>query len=228
MLKKFFSTLPPWPLLAILFALFLTCSIVFVAIADEVLDGETLAFDEAILVAINGTSSAFWDSFFSAITHLGGVAGVIIISGIITAVLFFRKKYRDIALLAVSVGGAALLNVVLKLIFERPRPDLWEQLVIETSFSFPSGHAMISSALAFSVIVIAWNTRFRWYAVWLGALFTLAIGFSRLYLGVHYPTDVLAGWLVSGAWVLLVAFGSHLNRSVYRVLPVSDSHTPQP
>ena len=104
-----------------------------------------------------------------------------------------------------GVGGAALLNMVLKLIFERPRPDLWEQLIIETSFSFPSGHAMASSALAFSVIAIAWNTRFRWYAVGVGVLFMLVIGFSRLYLGVHYPTDVLAGWFVSGAWVLLVA-----------------------
>jgi undecaprenyl-diphosphatase len=205
MLKKILNTLPPWPLLTLLFAIFLACSAGFVVIANEVLEGETLGFDEAILMAINGTSSTFWNLFFSAVTHLGGAVGVIVISGVIATVLFVRKKYKEIVLLAVGVGGAALLNILLKLIFERPRPDLWEQLIIETSFSFPSGHAMASSALAFSVIAIAWNTRFRWYTVGAGTVFMLVIGFSRLYLGVHYPTDVLAGWFVSGAWVLLVA-----------------------
>jgi undecaprenyl-diphosphatase len=204
MLKKFLNILPPWPLLALLFAIFLACSIAFIAIADEVLEGETLGFDEAALIAINGTSNGFWDAFFPAVTHLGDAVGIIAIAGSIAIVLFLRKKYKKIAMLVTGVGGAVLLNIVLKLIFERPRPDLWEQLVVETSFSFPSGHAMASSALAFSVIVIAWNTRFRWYAVGLSALFMLVIGFSRLYLGVHYPTDVLAGWFVSGVWVALV------------------------
>lgn len=204
MLKKLLATLPSWSLLALLFALFLACVIGFVAAAEEILEGETLGFDEAILLAINGTSNGFWDAFFPAVTHLGDAFGIIAIAGIVAVVLFLRKKYKKILLLVAGVGGAVLLNLVLKLIFERPRPDLWEQLVVETSFSFPSGHAMASSALAFSIIVIAWNTRFRWYAVGAGALFMLAIGLSRLYLGVHYPTDVLAGWFVSGVWVALV------------------------
>ena len=71
MLKKFFTKFPSVPLLAILFAIFLACSIAFVAIADEVLEGETVGFDVAILMAINGTSNAFWDTFFSSVTHLG-------------------------------------------------------------------------------------------------------------------------------------------------------------
>jgi undecaprenyl-diphosphatase len=215
MVKKIINTLPSWPLFALLFVIFLTCSIFFVAIADEVLEGETLRFDEAILTAINGTSNAFWDTFFSAITHLGGAIGVIVIAGIIASALFLRKKYREIVFLGVGVGGAALLNVVLKLIFERPRPDLWEQLIVETSFSFPSGHAMASSALAFAVIIIAWNTKLRWYAIGAGALFVLVVGFSRLYLGVHYPTDVMAGWFVSAVWVLLVALVAYARSSFW-------------
>lgn len=218
MLKKILNTLSPWSLLALLFAIFLACSIGFVAIADEVLDGETLGFDEAVLMAINGTSNGFWDASFSAVTHLGGAVGIVAIAGSIAVVLFLRKKYNEILMLVTGVGGAVLLNVVLKLIFERPRPDLWEQLVVETSFSFPSGHAMVSSALAFSMVAIAWNTRFRWYAVGAGALFMLIIGFSRLYLGVHYPTDVFAGWLVSGAWVLLVALVVHARSNPWSAL----------
>lgn len=195
--------------LALYFILFSVCTFAFVEIADEVLDREALWIDEAILQTINSYSTVFWDSFFVILTNFGGVWGVVTIAAGLIALLVLRRKYKAAITVGASVAGAALLNAGLKLLFERTRPDLWEQLVIETSFSFPSGHSMASAALGLSIILIFWKTRFRWYAVIFSSLYIVLIGFSRLYLGVHYPTDVLAGWLVSGAWVSVVGFVLH-------------------
>jgi membrane-associated phospholipid phosphatase len=195
--------------LVIYFGLFLACLIGFVEVAEEVHEGEIQRIDEAILQAINGYSSSFWDRFFVIITQFGGVLGIITLAAGLLLLLIRRKHYKKALIVGVSVGGAALLNLALKFIFERSRPDLWEQLIVEHSFSFPSGHAMISAALALSVIFIFWKTRYRWVTLVGGSLFIILIGFSRLYLGVHYPTDILAGWLVSSAWLLVVILIIH-------------------
>jgi len=164
-----------------------------------------MSLDVAILEQVNSFSSPILDTFFVAITQLGSTLAVTAIAAGLTAILWVRHYRRYAALIAISVGGATLLNLLLKAIFERTRPELWERLVIEPSYSFPSGHAMASSALAFSLIVIFWSTKWRWLVVAGSLAYVLVIGFSRLYLGVHYPTDVVAGWLVSAAWVALVA-----------------------
>ena len=93
---------------------------------------------------------------------------------------------------------------MLKAIFIRPRPEEWTRIVEETNYSFPSGHAMSSAALAFALIVVTWRTRWRWPVVVVMALYTMMIGLTRLYLGVHYPTDIIGGWFVSAAWVAIV------------------------
>ena len=191
--------------LSLYFALFIIFVTGFVQIAGEVLEGEHLWLDEKILQTINGFSTPFFDSFFVIVTQLGGVLGIITISVGLLSILGLRHKYKQALIIGSTVAGAALLNLVLKLLFERARPDLWEQLVVETSFSFPSGHAMISAAIALSVIYVCWKTRYRYPALIIGSLFIIIIGLSRLYLGVHYPTDILAGWCVSGAWLVVVA-----------------------
>jgi len=185
--------------------------VAFVELVEEVFEGETLFYDEAILNGINSFSTPLFDSFFVGITQLGGVFGIIILTTILLALLLRRKLYQKALIVGATVAGAGVLNIVLKLIFERARPDLWEQLIVETSFSFPSGHAMITAALGLSLIFICWNTRFRWLAVALGSSFIIVIGFSRLYLGVHYPTDILAGWVVSGAWLSTVVTIVNVN-----------------
>lgn len=190
--------------LAVYFLIFLACLIGFGQIADEVHEGETLGIDDAILQTINGFSTSVWDTFFVIVTQLGGVIGIITLTLGLLAVLILRHKRRAAFVLALTVGGAALLNLILKLIFERSRPDLWEQLIVETSYSFPSGHAMLSAALGLVVIYIFWATRYRWPVAVAASLYVIVIGLSRLYLGVHYPTDIVAGWLVSGAWLVAV------------------------
>jgi membrane-associated phospholipid phosphatase len=201
--------------LALLFIFFVCCVVGFGLIADEVHEGDTLPYDQFVLQSINATSTPFWDVFYTTVTQLGGIVGVVIIAAVLSVLLLVKKKYKKFIIVVASVGGAALLNVILKLLFERVRPDLWEQLVVETSYSFPSGHAMASSALALAIIAICWRTRWRWAALIGGATFILMIGYSRLYLSVHYPTDIIAGWLVSTIWVLLVVgvlYGNRVTR----------------
>lgn len=188
--------------LTIFFLLFLGATIGFVALADEVHEGETLAVDQTILRTINEHSSPALDQFFLVVTNFGGTIAVVIITVLALAVLLAQKHYKHATIVAAAVGGAALINVLLKLIFERARPDLWEQFIVETSYSFPSGHAMISSVLAFAAIAVFWKTKWRLVVIIAAIVFTILIGFSRLYLGVHYPTDVIAGWFVSAAWAL--------------------------
>lgn len=191
--------------LLVAYVFFSVCSLGFIRLAWEVREQETLKFDEQILMMINGWSNVFLDSFLPIATDIGGAAGVILLSVVVLALFVYKNEYRRALLIVVSVAGATALNVACKALFERQRPDLWVQLVHESGYSFPSGHAMASAALGLALVVALWNSRWRWWSAGFAAGYILFVGFSRLYLGVHYPSDIVAGWLVSGAWVLAVA-----------------------
>jgi membrane-associated phospholipid phosphatase len=186
------------------FALFAVPIIIFAELADEILDGEKLPFDAAILLWLNSIATPFLDSFFIVVTNLGAALGIVILTLLGAGILYRRRYRRQAALLTFGVAGSAVINLGLKFLFERSRPDLWAHLVAEDSYSFPSGHAMGSGSLAFSLMAIFWPTKWRWHVVVIGSIYILLIGASRLYLGVHYPSDVLAGWCVSLVWVLIV------------------------
>lgn len=188
-----------------IFALFTICVMGFVKLAWEVREKETNVVDDAILNAIHTISNPFLDSFIPVATDLGGLMVIFALTLILLVIFAYKKEYLRAIFFGLSMAGAALLNVVLKSVFERARPDLWDKLVHESSYSFPSGHSMMTAALGLALIVALWNSRWRWWAVGFTAVYVPFIGFTRLYLGVHYPTDVLAGWLVSGAWVMAVA-----------------------
>lgn len=193
--------------LATTFILVVVPLIVFFELAEDIREEEPIGFDSAIQQWAHGLSSPALDTAFTVITQFGGVAAIIIGAAALIIYLLYIGYRRMATIVLFGVGGATLLNTILKLIFERTRPDLWEHLVAEHTYSFPSGHAMASSAIAFSVMAILWTTKWRWYAVGFGALYILLIGFSRIYLGVHYPSDVLAGWCISAVWVVTI---SHL------------------
>ncbi len=191
--------------LAVAYLLCSLCSIGFIKLAWEVRERETLAFDEAVLTTINRFSTPFFDIFMPIATDIGGVIGVTALTVLFVALFIYKNEYRRALMVVVSVVGAVALNIVLKSIIARSRPDLWEQLIHETGYSFPSGHAMASAALGLGLAVALWNSRWRWWSFGFATAYILFVGFSRMYLGVHYPTDILAGWCVSGFWVLAVA-----------------------
>lgn len=203
-----------WHRIAISFFLATLPVFVFVELAEEVGQRETLAFDENVLLAINGWQNHVLDDVSVIVTQFGGVMGVSALVTLFVALLWLRGHRAKAVFLMVSVGGAGLLNVMLKALFQRDRPELWQRLVTENSFSFPSGHAMASSALALSLVVIFWRTRYRWLVVVSAFIYMLLIGFTRLYLGVHYPTDVVAGWIVSGIWIVAVTLAIYYRRII--------------
>lgn len=186
------------------FVLFGLMSFGFLWLAHEVRGNDTLIFDEWVLWHIHAMSRPGLDTFVRAFTELGGVLFVPAIT--LFVVWYFVKQYSlsHGLLILFGVGGSSLLNLVLKSYFSRARPELWDRIVVEHSFSFPSGHAMASAALTASVVAALWYTRHRNRAISLGIVYITGIAFTRMYLGVHYPTDILAGWAVSIAWVCVV------------------------
>lgn len=176
----------------------------FLQLADEVYDKKPILLDTQIIMALHRAASSPLTSFMKFITHGGDVIFILIFTILLVGFLFMQKRRSDASAVLASVGGAAFINVVLKIFFQRTRPSLFVAFVNEKSFSFPSGHAMGSSALAFSLVIMSWRTKYRWLAVSLAVAYVLLIGISRVYLGVHYPSDIIAGWCVSAIWVVLV------------------------
>ena len=160
--------------------------------------------DEAILLSIHQLSGKLIDPAMLGFTELGNEVGIILTLGILMAIWWFGGFYAKAFTLLISVCGAAAVNMVLKEWVMRARPTLWTPSIMEHSYSCPSAHAMLTMALAASVVSLLWNTRWRRLSLLVGILYVFLVSLSRLYLGVHYPSDVLAGWLLGLAWALIV------------------------
>ncbi|WP_293912147.1 phosphatase PAP2 family protein [Deinococcus sp.] len=170
-------------------------------IGEDVLERPRFAFETPLLQSIHHLATPALDHLAVGLSTIGGFAVIAPLSALILAALWWT--FRRLALFwGLSVAGAAALNLMMKLAFHRPRPELWPRLVQESGAGFPSGHSMYSMAFVLALTLLLWRTPWRWPALVLGLIFTLGVGLSRLYLGVHYPTDVLAGWLSGLAWVL--------------------------
>ena len=189
------------PLLLGLFVGLVLPWFIFVRLAREVWEGEGLPGDRGILEFLHAHASPAQDAVALALARLGGPVGGSVLAGGIALGLWLAGQRRAFGFFSLAVVGAELLNLAAKYLLARTRPDLWASLTPLTSYSFPSGHSMAAAALATALIVMLWRTRRRWPAVLLGGLWALLMGWSRLYLGVHYPSDVLAGWVGSVGWV---------------------------
>ncbi|WP_334178094.1 phosphatase PAP2 family protein [Pseudoxanthomonas sp.] len=174
---------------------------VFVELADEVHELEAFYFDDALLWRAHAMAGPALDRFFVFISAIGYQWGVVPVDIALTAGLLIVRRWREATFAGVSFAGSALLNMATKQFFQRDRPTLWESIAPEHTFSFPSGHAMGSATLAMVVVLLCWPTRWRWLAAILAIAFTLLVGVSRIYLGVHYPSDILGGWAAGIAWV---------------------------
>lgn len=184
----------------------------FAEISDEVGDGETLRFDHAILTALRDESGEpigprALQVALADVTSLGSIS-VLTLAVLVTAgfLSLARRRHSAIYVLAASAGGA-LLSTALKSLFDRPRPDVVMHLVNVSSASFPSGHALGATAVYLTLAVLLARElprrRLRAFTGAVAALIVVIIGASRIYLGVHWPTDVLAGWCMGAAWAML-------------------------
>lgn len=186
------------------------CVAVFAALADEVMEGDTLAMDNAVLLWMNRHATPWLTGLALDITALG--AGTVVWLLVIVASVFLwvsRHRY-SVLLLWVSIVGSGLINATMKMFFERPRPQLFPWRVPYAGLSsFPSGHSMTSmvcyATLAYLITRLVDSRFLRRFTVCLAAVIVVLIGLSRLYLGVHYPTDVLAGFIMGIAWASFCA-----------------------
>ena len=189
-----------WRRLLLLFAGLLLPLWGFGALAEELHEGEVFAFDAPLLLFARELASHGFDRFFVAISALGYEWGVVPVDLVLIAWLGLKRWKREGLFAGLALGGSALLNLATKQWFARERPSLWASIAPETTYSFPSGHAMGSMTLASVAVMLAWHTRWRVPVSLAGMAFVLLVGMSRVYLGVHYPSDILAGWCAAGAW----------------------------
>lgn len=185
----------------------------FIRIADEVTEGDTRDFDERVLLALRDPADlkqpigpAWLETAMVDLTALGGVPALTLISVLVVAYLLVSRRFQNAALVTVAIAGGALLTAILKVGFARPRPELVDHLVSVQSLSFPSGHAMASAVTYLTLGALLARTErrrdVRGFIFAVAGFLTLLIGVTRVYLGVHYPTDVLAGWALGAAWAL--------------------------
>lgn len=176
---------------------------VFTALGEDVLEKESFAFDQSILLAIRRLHSPTLDTLMSGITTLGDPKVLVVLSVGLSVALALRRRRAEGLTLLVAGGGAAALNLLLKNLFARSRPELWQRVVAVIIYSFPSGHAMgslvIYGLVGYLLIKHAKHSR-GWIAAATIALIAV-IGFSRLYLGVHWPTDIIAGYAAGLVWL---------------------------
>jgi undecaprenyl-diphosphatase len=186
-------------------------SLIFLAwLADEVLQGETRSFDEATRAAVHEWASPALTTFMQGISFMGSTQFLFAGTTVTTLLMIWLKWKREAILFPLTMIGAGLLNTTLKLSFQRTRPVPFFDLLAPRSYSFPSGHALASFCFygVLAAMLAARIKNRKWRSVFwsTAAVIVLLIGLSRIYLGVHYTTDVLAGYAAALIWVLVVNF----------------------
>lgn len=197
--------------LSLSFLLFLFALVGFGMFAEEVLEGGTQRFDEAALHAVSGLRADWLDHVMLEVTGMGNTGTVVVVVLLAGLFLWLTRHHLSVYLLGIAVVGGNALNLLLKGVFARPRPSVVEQTTEVATASFPSGHAMMATIAYGSVAYLVGRlepTRTMRLTTWtLAVLIILLIGFSRIYLGVHYPTDVAAGFIAGAGWVAFVVAG---------------------
>jgi undecaprenyl-diphosphatase len=186
----------------------------FVEIADEVLEGETMTFDKWAVKSLRQPDNpelpigpAWLKEIGRDMTALGGIAVLSLMTTAAAVYLLLLRKWHAMLLMVMAVVSGVLVSTVLKSSFDRPRPEWGSALTATFTSSFPSGHSMLSAVvyLVLGSMLARMESRraLKIYFMVVAVLLTFLVGLSRIYLGAHYPTDVLAGWTAGLAWALL-------------------------
>ncbi|NLF29901.1 MAG: phosphatase PAP2 family protein [Planctomycetes bacterium] len=201
-----------WPAIALV--VLLGALWVFLETADEVFEGELEAAERKIMLAFRAPGDVkdpvgppWFEEMMRDFTALGSAGVLTLVSLAVLGYLLLIRRGAMAALLVVAVGGAMALSLLLKAGFGRPRPDVVAYEMDVYTLSFPSGHAMMATAVYLTLAVLLARVQtghlVRVYLLAVAAVFVFVVGASRVYLGVHWPTDVLAGWTAGTVWALL-------------------------
>ncbi|WP_244598192.1 phosphatase PAP2 family protein [Pseudohoeflea suaedae] len=186
----------------------------FIALADEVVEGETSHIDTAILLALRTPGNPadplgppWLEEVMRDFTALGGTAVLTMIALAAIGFLVMDKKPRAAFAVTVAVSGGLLISTFIKMGIDRARPDLVPHGSYVTTASFPSGHSMMAAVVYLTLAAMLARLRPDWrvrvYILLVAIIVVMLVGVSRVYLGVHWPTDVLAGWTVGSAWAMI-------------------------
>jgi undecaprenyl-diphosphatase len=174
----------------------------FTELAEDVWFKEGFAWDAPIILAIHHFSSPVMDIVMKAVTLTGG-SGAILLAAFVAFWFARQHKTLDAAAIAIGLSGGGALNSILKVLLSRPRPGLFPPLVHASGFSFPSGHVAASVAVYGFLAVQLWRHGHRGLAI-LSVAWVLMVAVSRIYLGVHYPSDALGAIAFSMLWLMLI------------------------
>lgn len=166
----------------------------FVVLAMMVVAHAAFPFDRPIQLFLHALANPAADRIARWLAFVGYGLGVLPFDALLVAALAIRRRLRDAAFALAALGGSLMLDEAMKAAFARPRPALWAAAEIQHGPGFPSGHAMADATLAAVIVLLAWRTKWRWPLLVAFGAFAVVVGASRIYLGVHYPSDVLAGW----------------------------------
>jgi len=186
-------------------------------LAEDLLSNDPLVrFDEALATYLHNLATPPLTAFFVVITALGSLETIASVGLLVAGFFVWRRWWLPLATWLAAVAGGVALNQLLKGLFARPRPSFAEPLLPESGYSFPSGHAMQSlilyGMLAYFAVLTLRSWRAKTAVVFGLALLVILIGFSRLYLGVHYFSDVVAGFAAGGVWLSAVITGMEVVR----------------
>ncbi|RBP45995.1 undecaprenyl-diphosphatase [Roseimicrobium gellanilyticum] len=209
----------------------------FSEVADEVMDAETDHFDAVILRAFRvpgdlntGIGPKWMPTVVGDLTALGGAAVLTLIVLIVLAFLLLRRKWGSAVLVLCASLGGALISTTLKGLFQRARPSVVPHLTEVTSMSFPSGHSMLSAVIYLTLGALLARTtkdrKVKAFFLFTALFITVMVGTTRVYLGVHFPTDVLAGWCAGTTWALLCVIIARWLQKKRVVEPPGESATP--
>lgn len=173
---------------------------------------QTPAFDMHVMIWVSQHRSTFLDIFFAAVTWAGSLFVLLPLTVLLTGYLLAAGKQQAIYFLGLGFGGAVLLAYLLKAVIKRPRPDCFAPLItMPADFSFPSAHTAQITAFCLCLLLIVVKDRLHWFGLLCMACVTLigSVAFSRVYLQVHFASDVIAGILLPIIWVFGIAFMLH-------------------
>jgi membrane-associated phospholipid phosphatase len=157
-------------------------------------------WDVPILLAIHSQALPQLDLVAVILTKFGSFWTALPILSAIAIILWQRRWWRSLTYLLTAALGSLIINRTAKELMHRVRPQLWVSGAPEFDYAFPSGHAMTSMTLVIVLVILSKDKPWRWLVVLFSSLYLLAIAWTRLYLGVHFPSDILAGWMVAIAW----------------------------
>jgi undecaprenyl-diphosphatase len=205
--------------------------VAFAWLARDVFEGELQSLNVAVLRGLHAHSTRGLDALAVGLSRLGGPLGTTVVVSLVVLVFCIRRRFLDAAVFLLTLLGGVLLSVVLKQVFREPRPDLFVSIAPETGYGFPSAHALVSVCLYghLAALLVLDGPRKAWRWACAAALVLVALGIcsSRIYLGVHWLSDVVAGGLVAVFWIASCLWVRRLARSLLaKRLGGPDRHGP--